>query len=450
LIQHGADLRITPCLGHIGPGNPDSLLPIWSPHELDESKTTVGARSGLTLLDEMLGPPHWHIRSGTHTRLGTQREGSSVVVHGVERSHHGKDPDTEKTTIEIDYSNFLCCIDLGLVNMVSWLIPFFAPRRDVNDWTPLHHAAISGNAFLVDAMLTQHGRPEPSEGNLVTRGANPNITTAIGFTPLHLAVGPAAPLSEQQAVISALLPHGAHINAPDEREYTPLHIASENHNLQAIRTLLVFDLGATNANYIALNRRTPLDLALRDHGSSLETAEPVARMLVQAGADVNHAAGGGRTALHHAVRARNTRLVELLLEFGADCRIQDGVRPMVMLPFEEYLPVSSCRSGSAIVSNVSQAASFVGLPAELVWNVHCLWPYLHRLWQYLRPTRGKLSTTLPESCAELRQHVDGDPEVGHSYHEVISVGARTNSAGASLFSIDGDRDGASQGAWGKG
>jgi len=106
---------------------------------------------------------------------------------------------------------------------------------------------------------------------------------------------------------------------------------------------------------------------------------------------------------------------------------------IVMLPFEEYLPVSPCRTGSAIVSNVSQVVSFVCSPEELVWNAHCLW-------RYLRPTRGELSTTLPGSCAELRQHVDGDPEVGHSYHEAISVGARTNSAGTSLFSTDGDRD----------
>ena len=40
-------------------------------------------------------------------------------------------------------------------------------------------------------------------------------------------------------------------------------------------------------------------------------------------------------------------------------------------------------------------------------------------------------------------------EVRHSDHEVISIGARTNSAGTGLFSADGDRD-ARQGAWGKG
>ncbi len=68
-----------------------------------------------------------------------------------------------------------------------------------------------------------------------------------------------------------------------------------------------------------------------------------------------------------------------------------------------------------------------------MWNAHCLW-------RYLRPRVGELSTTLPESSLELRNHVDGGAEVGHSYHEVISVEARTNSAGTSLFSTDGDRD----------
>ena len=68
-----------------------------------------------------------------------------------------------------------------------------------------------------------------------------------------------------------------------------------------------------------------------------------------------------------------------------------------------------------------------------MWNAHCLW-------RYLRPRVGELSTTLPESSLELRKHVNRDAEVGHSYHKVISVEARTNLAGISLFSTDGDRD----------
>ncbi|KAK0638480.1 ankyrin repeat-containing domain protein [Cercophora newfieldiana] len=200
-------------------------------------------------------------------------------------------------------------MDLDLINMVSWFTPFFEPLRDVNDWTPLHHAAISGKAAIVNAMLTW--RPKIAEGRS-SQGANPNITTCAGFTPLHLAVGPGAPLKEQQQeIVSALLSHGADINAPEGRRYTPLHIAAKCHNLDVLFQLLTFDPSSTNADYVALNPSTPLDLALRDHGSSFETAEPIARMLLLAGADVNHAAGDGKTALHHAVRARNMPLIRL-------------------------------------------------------------------------------------------------------------------------------------------
>lgn len=138
-------------------------------------------------------------------------------------------------------------------------------------------------------------------------------------------------------MIETLLNHGALINAPDERGFTPVHIASELHRVQALEQLLVFipaDIPPqpqANPNAEAFdNETTPLDLAMRGHSSSFITAEEVAEKLLLASADVNHAGRQGLTALHHAARARNVRLVNLLLSFGANCQLRapDGKTPI--------------------------------------------------------------------------------------------------------------------------
>jgi len=317
LMEHGASLLIAPCLGYTGPGNPESLLPVRSPNLAEELQ--VAAEHGLEFVNHLLSPLFEDVKADM-----TRNNGLCISVQGPE--HPGIAFDQSPTSVEISYSNFLCCMDLDLINIISRLTAPFDRRRDVSGWTPLHHAAISENTRIMKAMLIS--------------GASPHILTPVGFTPLHLAVGPAASPTSQNDVISALLDHGADINAPDERGYTALHVASEYHRFQAVLQLLNFDTSQAsittqpaNPNSAApdsernssLSRTTPLDLALRNQSSSFETAEAVAEMLLLAGADVDHAGRHGLTALHHATKARNVSLVTLLLNFGADCRVRaDG------------------------------------------------------------------------------------------------------------------------------
>ena len=82
--------------------------------------------------------------------------------------------------------------------------------------TPLHVAAISGNAESCKALLSF--------------GADVNALWD-GSTPLHLAVSEC-----RDDIVAILVAHGANINKPDALHFTPLHLAAiRNH-----RTLTMY------------------------------------------------------------------------------------------------------------------------------------------------------------------------------------------------------------------
>ena len=129
------------------------------------------------------------------------------------------------------------------------------------------------------------GREARLEGLLA---ADPSLATAFsddGFTALHLAV-----FGEQEGAARVLLAHGADVDAVATSE---------------------------------IARVTPLGTA------AFVRSVPLARRLLDAGADVNRAGGDGFTALHSAAQSGDEPLVRLLLERGADPSLAaaDGRRP---------------------------------------------------------------------------------------------------------------------------
>lgn len=157
---------------------------------------------------------------------------------------------------------------------------------DDDGYTPLHHAALQGDA----GSLTL----------LVEAGADVNVRSGQGQTPLHYAA-----TNPDAAVAALLLEAGAEVDPRDDvRVPRPL--------------------GRVRPSFRPGDRRTPL------HYAATNTNPAVAGALLAAGADVHARDARGRSPLHHAAASGNPAVVTLLLQAGADpgARAASGQIPL--------------------------------------------------------------------------------------------------------------------------
>ena len=180
--------------------------------------------------------------------------------------------------------------------------------KDKNQSTPLHSAvrnifaSIEANAFIVSAIIKSGGKitvkgqddsqgePEAGADNaqddsqdtpkpnvdfvstLVSAGADVNAQDEFQDTPLHLAAG-----GGDAAVVSTLMAAGAYAGLRNANQHTPLHLAADNGHLEVVVALIE---GGADVNAQSVHQITPLYLALR------RKHKDVAAALVKAGAKV--------------------------------------------------------------------------------------------------------------------------------------------------------------------
>ncbi len=155
----------------------------------------------------------------------------------------------------------------------------------------------------------------------LAQGADPNHSDKdwsdplSGHTPLFWAV-----FGGSLEIARLLLNAGARVAAEAETEDSSLHAAVEDANLPSVNLLLDYD-GAAALDWFDYVSRTPLMIAVE-----MENI-PIARRLIEAGADVNahEDAAGGDTALHVAARNGTLRMAELLVSAGANPLIRPGL-----------------------------------------------------------------------------------------------------------------------------
>ena len=211
--------------------------------------------------------------------------------------------------------------------------------------TPLWLAAINGSAPMVERLLES--------------GGDPNVSLKMGETPLMTAAR-----SGDRQTVERLVEHGADVNAAEkERGQTALMwaVAQQHADVASLliesdadlhaRTNVWYQLENTAGNTntsgnfrMAHGGSTPLLFAVRngdvetarvlvEAGADVQDTEasgasalviaahsahgPLAIYLLEQGADPN-TAGAGYTALHAAVLRSQVQLVEALLEHGAD------------------------------------------------------------------------------------------------------------------------------------
>lgn len=237
-------------------------------------------------------------------------------------------------------SNRACCDDFGNVLSVLLALGAEVNARDAAGQTPLHRA------LATTRWVSGTVRAEVTSA-LLDAGSDPTTRDSLGSTPLHISPASAVPL---------LVAVGADVNARDSGGQTPLHIALSRGDFAKVRSLLqlgadtaAVDGAGNTANPIACERWGSLPffsladvervaecmppdadepyglwgLSLADRtlpaaaASARDTA--VIRLLLDVGADLHTRPGlGGDTPLHLAARSGTAEVVRMLIEAGAD------------------------------------------------------------------------------------------------------------------------------------
>ncbi|PTB66973.1 ankyrin, partial [Trichoderma citrinoviride] len=152
--------------------------------------------------------------------------------------------------------------------------------------------------------------------------------------------------------IELLLDKGAGVESTNNRNETPLHLASGNGDVDAVKLLLdkgadieaKSDTNLTPLSQAVLGERHDVVKLLLDHGADIET-EPtplalaasqgyakLVKLLLRRGADIESRDSDGRTPLAVAAMSGEKSVAKLLLSEGAeiDCRDSQGRTPLAL------------------------------------------------------------------------------------------------------------------------
>jgi ankyrin repeat protein len=161
-------------------------------------------------------------------------------------------------------------------------------------YAPLHIASCNRNWTIMIVLLEY--------------GADPNVRDSEGFTTLHRAIRNGR---ADFAVVEELLMRGADVDAKDDYDSTPLHLASERVNSHAVVELL---LGArADPNAKDTTGRTPLHLVCI-YSEPAEELVKVLKALLEKGADIHAADNRGQLPIDLTLRVENAAAVKCLLQ----------------------------------------------------------------------------------------------------------------------------------------
>lgn len=155
-----------------------------------------------------------------------------------------------------------------------------------------------------------------------------SVVTSPPVTPLNIAIQ-----KGQIIIIRKLIEHGANINIPSLTGCTPMHLAIEYDKTKCfeIVNLLLERKYNCEINYYMHGVGTPLYLACSKN-------EPkIVEMLIKKKAKVNQVGDGGQTALQIACAQGSEDIVKMLLENGAELHSEGQQGPS---PFEIATPTN--------------------------------------------------------------------------------------------------------------
>ena len=170
------------------------------------------------------------------------------------------------------------------------------------------------------------------------------------FTPLHLAAS-----EEHFEICQLLLERNADVRVHSDGGNTPLHLAASGHHLQIVGILLQYNAEVNSRNE---DGRTPLLMALSrenalDDGGSTSSHQVsqgwqkgdlitrLVRLLLDYGANVNVYDKSRKTPLHFAASEGHLYVARMLLERNADVRVHGdgGDTPLHLAASSHHLQI---------------------------------------------------------------------------------------------------------------
>ena len=192
---------------------------------------------------------------------------------------------------------------------------------ELANYAGLHKAAADGDLGSIKSNLAD--------------GANVNGRDAMGRTPFHVAA-----YQKQRDAMRALAKAGADVNALEHQAYDAVTIAAVADDVETLKVAIALGNKASNVT-------SPYD------GTALIAAahlghDEVVRLLIAAGAPLDHVNNLGWTALIEAVilgdgGPRHQKIVSYLLKAGADRAIADrgGATPLAHARQRGYAEIAT-------------------------------------------------------------------------------------------------------------
>ena len=163
---------------------------------------------------------------------------------------------------------------------------------DVTGNTPLHQAAITGSASIIDYLLS--------------KGANINAGNTLINAPLHEAL-----INGRDDVAKLLIEKGSDLEKQNNEGKVPVHYAARYNRLPILDILIS---RRVNLEVKEKNR----DMTPLLYVALMTDYAEAAKKLIENGADINARDRSNWTPLNHAIHGRSNELIDLLLDKKAD------------------------------------------------------------------------------------------------------------------------------------
>jgi uncharacterized protein len=190
----------------------------------------------------------------------------------------------------------------------------------------LEELIVTGNAIELYALLNSNPKlaiqktsQQISPLMLCCYYKKPELADIIIKHVPEINIFEASALGKNDFIINALSENPALVHEFSEDGFTPLSLASYFGNEDVVRSLL---LGGADPNIPSRNGFNVYPI----HSAVASNYSMIAKMLMEAGADINVVQKSGATPLHSAAHNGNIELLIVLLEAGAivDAKMEDG------------------------------------------------------------------------------------------------------------------------------